>query len=101
MVGLTYSFSVGSLQAFSAVSQAHFEALNFRGLEGPRALRGIISSQVMPTYIYNTLDDAFSPTSGKYICAALSFAGSMLGGNVNTVKARSGVRVLSSPQQAT
>jgi outer membrane protein insertion porin family len=85
-MGLTYSYSVTSLQTFSSVSQAYFEALNFRGLEGPSALRGITSSQVMPTYLYNTLNDAINPTSGKYIFAALSFSGSFLGGNVNTIR---------------
>ena len=85
-VGLTYSFSVTSLQAFSSVSQAYFEALNFRGLAGPNALRGITSSQVMPTYLYSTLNNAFNPTSGKYVYAALSFSGSVLGGNVNTIR---------------
>ncbi len=85
-VGLTYSFSVSSLRAFNSVSQAYFEALNFRGLEGPNALRGITSSQIMPTYLYNTLNNAFNPTSGKYIYAALSFSGNILGGNVNTIR---------------
>ena len=85
-VGLTYSFSVTSLQTFSSVSQAYFEALNFRGLEGPNALRGIISSAVMPTYLYNTLNDPYNPTGGKYLYAALSFSGSVLGGNINTFR---------------
>jgi outer membrane protein insertion porin family len=84
-VGLTYSFSRSSLQAFSLASQAYFEAINFRGLAGPNALSGITSSQVMPTYMYNTINDAWNPVRGKYLYAAISFSGSILGGNVNTI----------------
>jgi outer membrane protein insertion porin family len=40
----------------------------------------------MPTFLYNTLNGDLSPTSGKYIYAALSFSGSILGGNVNTIR---------------
>jgi outer membrane protein insertion porin family len=85
-LGLTYSYSKSSLQAFSFASQAYFEAINFRGLEGPSALSGITTSQVMPTYLYNTINDAWNPSSGKYIYAALAVSGSILGGNVNTIR---------------
>jgi len=85
-VGITYSFSVSSLQTFSSVSQAYFQALNFRGLEGPNALTGITSSQIMPTYLYNTTNHPWEPTQGKYIYASLGFSGSILGGNVNTIR---------------
>jgi len=84
-LGLTYSFSRSSLQAFNTASQAYFEAINFRGLAGPNALSGIVSSQVQPTFTYNTINDAWNPTSGKYLFAALGFSGSFMGGNVNTV----------------
>jgi outer membrane protein insertion porin family len=84
-VGLTYGFTKSSLVAFNSASQAYFEAINFRGLAGPSALTGIISSQIMPTYVYNTINDAWNPTRGRYLSASLGFAGSMLGGNVNTI----------------
>ena len=85
-LGLTYSYSVSSLQAFSAASQSYFEAINFRGLVGPNALSGITQSQIMPTYTYNTVNDSWYPTRGKSMYAALSFSGSILGGNTNTVR---------------
>jgi outer membrane protein insertion porin family len=85
-VGITYSYSISSLQAFSAASQNYFQALMFRGLQGPNALSGITSSQVMPTYLYNTMDHPYDPTRGRYLYAALSFSGSILGGNVNTLR---------------
>jgi len=84
-VGLTYSYSKSSLSAFSAASQAFFQAINFRGLAGPNALSGITSSSIMPTYLYNTINDAWNPTRGKYLYASVSFSGSFMGGNVNTI----------------
>lgn len=84
-LGLTYSFSRSSLQAFNTASQAYFEAINFRGLAGPNALSGIVSSTIQPTLLYNTINDAWNPTSGKYLSASLGFSGSFMGGNVNTI----------------
>jgi outer membrane protein insertion porin family len=40
----------------------------------------------MPTYVYNTVNDVWNPSRGKYLYAALSFSGSILGGNVNTIR---------------
>jgi len=85
-IGLTYSFSRSSLQAFSAASESYFQAINFSGLTGPNALNGIISSQIMPTYLYSTINSSWTPTRGKYLYAALGFSGSAIGGNVNTVR---------------
>jgi outer membrane protein insertion porin family len=82
-LGLTYSYSYSSMQAFNAASQSFFEAINFRGLAGPSALSGIISSAVMPTYTYNTINDAWNPTRGRSFSATLMFSG--LGGNVYTI----------------
>ena len=84
-VGLTYSLSRSSLQAFSSASEAYFQAINFTGLTGPNSLTGIISSQIMPTYLYSTINSTWTPTRGKYLFASLGFSGSALGGNVNTI----------------
>lgn len=85
-LGVTYSYSVSSLQAFNPASEAYFQAINFDGLAGPNSLSGITTSQIMPTYMYNTVNDTFNPTAGKYLYAALSFSGSIMGGNVNTIR---------------
>ena len=85
-LGLTYSLSSSSLQAFSTASQSYFEAINFSGLTGANALTGIISSQIMPTYLYSTINSTWTPTKGKYLYAAVAFTGSAIGGNVNTVR---------------
>lgn len=83
-VGLNYSFTKSSLQTFNAASQAYFQALNFQGFVGPNSLSGIISSQITPSYVYNTVNDYYNPTHGKYIYLSLGVSGSVLGGNVNT-----------------
>jgi outer membrane protein insertion porin family len=80
--GLIYSYSYSSMQAFNAASESFFQAMNFRGLAGPSALSGIISSSVMPTYTYNTINDFYNPTRGRYLSATLMISG--LGGNVFT-----------------
>ncbi len=85
-LGLTYSFSRSSLQAFSSASESYFEAINFSGLTGPNSLSGIISSQIMPTYLYSTINSSWMPTRGKYLYAAIGFTGSAIGGNVNTIR---------------
>ena len=85
-VGMTYSFSKSSLQTFNAASQSFFEALNFRALQGPNSLQGITTSEVSPSYIYNTVDDPFNPRHGRYLFLSVAFSGSVLGGNVNTLR---------------
>jgi outer membrane protein insertion porin family len=85
-VGLSYSLSVSSITTFNTASQAFFQALNFSGLKGPNSLSGIVSSQVTPTYQFNTVDNPYNPHTGKYISAGVQFSGSVLGGNVNTIR---------------
>jgi outer membrane protein insertion porin family len=71
-------------QTFNAASQAFYSALSFQSLQGPNSLSGITESQIMPTYLYNSVDRPLDPHSGKYLYAALGFSG--LGGNVNTIR---------------
>ncbi|HVA00466.1 MAG TPA: outer membrane protein assembly factor BamA [Terriglobia bacterium] len=86
-LGLTYSFTTSSLTTFSLASQAYFQALNFQNIvAGPNSLTGIRSSSIMPTFNYSTVDDYMEPHRGKSIYAALEFDGSILGGNVNTIR---------------
>src|SRR2546428_11434042 len=85
-VGLTYSFSARSVQTFSPASQSFFNSLAFRPFQWPYPLNGIVSSQIMPTYVYNTINNDFNPTGGKNFYAALQFSGGPLGGNSNTLR---------------
>ena len=49
------------------------------------SLTGIKTSQITPSYTYNTVNHPITPTAGKSIFITLPFAGSILGGNVNTI----------------
>ncbi len=85
-VGLTYSYSTSSLQTFSLASQEYFQALNFYNISaGPNSLTGIRTSSIMPTYNYSTVDNYMDPHRGKSIYASVQFAGSFMGGNVNSI----------------
>jgi outer membrane protein insertion porin family len=86
-LGLTYSFSNSSLETFSLASQQYFKALNFQNItQGPNSLTGIRTSSISPNYNYNTVGPNYlEPHYGKSLYAAVQFAGSVLGGNVNSI----------------
>jgi len=83
-VGITYSFDNSSLIALSDASKALFSNLAFRGISGPNALCGIITSKILPSFSINTLDAAYQPHSGKQLFIGGEFAG--LGGTVKSVR---------------
>jgi outer membrane protein insertion porin family len=83
-IGITYGFDNSSLQTFSAASTDYFETLEFRGISGPEALNGIITSKVVPNFSYNRIDNPQRPHKGQSVYFATEVAG--LGGNVKYVK---------------
>ena len=83
-VGITYALDNSSVQTFSAASSDYFEALEFRGISGPNALNGIITSKVVPNFSYAKIDNPQRPHTGQSIYFATEFAG--LGGNVKYIK---------------
>ena len=83
-VGLTYSFDVSSLNVFSTISQLYFQQLNFRNISGPDALKGVITSKVIPSFTLNTINNPQHPTSGKSLFLGGDIAG--LGGTVSYVR---------------
>ena len=85
-LGLSYSYSVSSMKTFSAASEAVFGGLFFRGFDTPNSLEGIRTSKITPTYTYNTVDNQWSPTRGRFIFVGTEFAGSILGGNVKSFR---------------
>ncbi len=82
--GIAYSFDRSSLVAVSNASKLLFENLNFRGLTGPNALNGIITSKITPSFTMNTLDSYYAPHKGKSLFIGGEFAG--LGGTINTIR---------------
>ena len=85
-LGLSYGYSTSKYEALSAASRTYFEYINFQGLGGPNTLSGIRTSQIIPSYSYNTVNHPITPTAGKEISISGGFAGSFLGGNVNMVQ---------------
>jgi len=83
-VGLSYSYDRSSLVAVSTASKLLFENLNFRGITGPNALNGIVTSKITPSLTINTLDSFYSPHHGKSLFIGGEFAG--LGGTIHTIR---------------
>jgi outer membrane protein insertion porin family len=83
-IGITYGLDDSSVQTFSAASTDYFETLEFRGISGPDALNGIITSKVVPNFSYNRIDNPQRPHKGQSLYFATEVAG--LGGNVKYVK---------------
>ncbi len=83
-LGLTYSFDSSTVETFSQASQAYFELLAFRGVSGPNALKGIVTSKVVPSFSFNTIDNPMKPSRGHSFFLAADFAG--IGGNVKSIR---------------
>ena len=83
-VGVTYSFDRSSLIALSSASKNLFEFLAFRGISGPNALEGIITSKIFPNFSFNTIDSPISPHHGKQFTVGAELAG--LGGTVHSIR---------------
>ncbi|HEX9112310.1 MAG TPA: outer membrane protein assembly factor BamA [Terriglobales bacterium] len=83
-VGISYTFDRSSLVAVSDASKLLFASLNFRGISGPNALNGIITSKIVPSFTMNTLDAAYAPHHGKSLFIGGELAG--LGGTVHTIR---------------
>jgi outer membrane protein insertion porin family len=83
-VGLTYSYDVSSIQTFSDASTQLFQQLAFRNFAGPNALKGIVTSKVIPVFTLNSVDRAFNPHSGKSFFVSSDLSG--LGGTVRSIR---------------
>ncbi len=83
-IGITYSFDNSTLLPLSTASKTLFDYLAFRGISGPAAVNGIITSKVFPNFSFNRLDSGISPHSGEQMTAGVEFAG--LGGTVRSIR---------------
>jgi outer membrane protein insertion porin family len=83
-MGLSYGYDTSNITTLSEASKTYFEYLNFQ--EGPSSLQGIRTSKVVPSFNYNTVDHPITPSRGKSLFIATTFAGSALGGNVNMIE---------------
>jgi outer membrane protein insertion porin family len=85
-VGITYGFDISNVITQTTAAQSYFQYINFSGVAGPNSLSGIHTSHIVPSYSYNTVNHPISPTGGRSLYLSADFAGSVLGGNVNTVR---------------
>ena len=83
-VGVTYSFDDSDLQPLSSASKTLLDFIAFRGVSGPAAVNGIITSKLFPNFSFNKLDSGISPHSGSQMTAGIEIAG--LGGTVRSVR---------------
>jgi outer membrane protein insertion porin family len=83
-VGITYSFDRSSLLALSSASKNLFEFLAFRGISGPNALIGIVTSKIFPNFSFSTIDSPISPHKGHALTLGAEFAG--VGGTVRSIR---------------
>ncbi len=83
-IGVSYGYDTSSLTVFSQASQNYFETLAFRGLSGPNALRGVVTSKIVPSLTYSTINSPIRPTTGQSYFVGGEIAG--IGGNVKAVR---------------
>lgn len=83
-LGITYSLDRSSLLPLSTASKTLFDFLAFRGISGPQAVNGIITSKVFPNFSFNTLDSGISPHKGHQMTAGVEFAG--IGGTIRSIR---------------
>jgi outer membrane protein insertion porin family len=83
-VGITYSFDRSDLIALSTASKTLFDFIAFRGISGPNAVNGIVTSKIFPNFSFNTLDSGISPHSGHQLTLGAEIAG--LGGTVRSIR---------------
>ncbi len=85
-VGVTYGFDISNVVTTTDAAKAYFQYINFSGVAGPNSLTGIQTSHVVPSYTYNTVNHPITPTAGRSLFISTDFAGSILGGNINTIR---------------
>jgi outer membrane protein insertion porin family len=85
-VGITYGYSTSKYTTRTTAAKTYFDYINFQGLGGPNQLSGIKTSQIIPSYTYNSVNHPINPTAGHSISISTGFAGNFLGGNVNMVQ---------------
>jgi len=83
-VGITYSLDRSTLLPLSTASKSLFDFIAFRGISGPNAVNGIITSKIFPNFSFNTLDSGISPHRGHQFTAGAELAG--LGGTVRSIR---------------
>jgi len=85
-LGVTYGYSSTRYSPLTTAAKTYFDFINFQGLGGANSLVGIRTSQITPSYTYNSVNHPINPTGGRSLAISTGFAGSFLRGNVNMVQ---------------
>ena len=85
-VGVTYGYDISNVVTQTTAAQNYFQYVNFSGVYGPNSLSGIHTSHIVPSYTFNTVNHPITPTAGHSVFLSMDFAGSVLGGNINTLR---------------
>ena len=83
-LGMTYSLDRSNLIPLSTASKTLFDFIAFRGISGPAAVNGIVTSKIFPNFSFNTLDSGISPHHGHQMTVGAELAG--LGGTVRSIR---------------
>jgi outer membrane protein insertion porin family len=83
-VSLTYSLDNTTVNTYTDASRLYFESIAFRGISGQNALEGVVTSKVVPSFSFSTIDNPQRPHRGKSFFVGTDVSG--LGGNVQFVR---------------
>jgi len=83
-LGITYSLDRSTLLPISTASKNLFDFIQFRGISGPNAVNGIITSKIFPNFSFSTIDYPLAPHSGHQMTLGVEMAG--IGGTVRSIR---------------
>ena len=67
-LGLSYGYDISNITTLTRRRRRqYFQYINFQGVGGPNSLSGIKTSQIIPSYTYNTVNHPITPTGGRVI----------------------------------
>ncbi len=85
-LGLTFGYDISNIKTLTNAAATYFNYIDFQGVGGPNQLSGIRTAKITPSFTYNTINNPITPTGGKSFFMSTAFAGTVLGGNVNTLE---------------
>lgn len=83
-VGISYTLDVSSLVTLSDASKNLFTFLQYQGISGPNSLNGIVTSKIVPSFSYSSVNASYQPHSGSTLTLAAEIAG--LGGTIRSIR---------------
>ena len=83
---MSYGYDTSNITDAERRVRRHISSTSISRLTVRTTLQGIRTSKVSRRYSYNTVDHPITPTRGKSLFISTTFAGSVLGGNVNMIE---------------